>query len=146
MMLKRRKRKNSRNNGSNGRNGHIPSAVYQMPATRPLDEYPDEGEPEQLPGVWQYMYGDAGQIAPAKVSRIPGHMVLPICIMRMQTRLCKLTGGPDDPDLQACFEKDFEELMVGLEGQGRTEAVTIASAEGMEDDEDVPSAKLFGIR
>ncbi len=143
MLLKqRRKRKNNRNGSSNG---HIPS--YQIPAQpRPLDEYPDEGEPEQLPGVWQYMYGEAGQIAPAKVSRIPGHMVLTICLMRLQTRLCQLTGGPDDPDLQACFEADFEELMVGLDGQGRTEAVTIASAEGMEDDEDVPSAKLFGIR
>ncbi len=146
MLLKRKKRKNgSSNNGSS--NGHIPEATYEMPAPiRPLDEFPDEGEPEQLPGVWDYLYGEAGKIAAAKVSRIPGHMILTICLMRLQTRLCTLTGGVGDPDLQACFESDFEELMVGLDGQGRTEAVTIASAEGMEEDEDVPSAKLFGIR
>ncbi len=144
MLLKRRrKNKNGSSNGSS--NGHMPA--YEIPAQpRPLDEYPDEGEPDPLPGVWDYLYGEAGKIAAAKVSRIPGHMILTICLMRLQTRLCTLTGGVGDPDLQACFESDFEELMVGLDGQGRTEAVTIASAEGMEEDEDVPSAKLFGIR
>jgi hypothetical protein len=139
MMLNRRRNGRNRNGHRNGAssNGHAKVEA------RALDEMPDVEE-ESLPGVWEYLYGNAQKVDTAKVSRIPGHMILPICIMRMQSRLCQLTGGPDDPDLQTEFERDFEELMIGLNGQGRTEGVTIASAEMEDEDDDMPSAKLFG--
>jgi len=34
--------------------------------------------------------------------------------------------------------------MIGLDGKGRDEGVTIASAEAVDEDDDMPSAKLFG--
>ncbi len=143
MMINRRRNGRSRN-GRNGRNGHNGrNGAKALEATRPLDEMP-EVEQEPLPGVWEYLYGKGDRVTTPKVSRIPGHMILPIAIMRMQSRLCRLTGGPEDPDLQEEFEKDFEELMIGLDGKGRDEGVTIASAEAIEEDDDMPSAKLFG--
>ena len=114
------------------------------PAPPRLDEMPDDGTtPGELPGVWEYLFGGRNTVELAKVSRIPKHMVLPICNMRMQARLALLTGGDDDPDLQECFERDMEELMIGLEGEGRRDAVTIAAAEGAEE-EDEETVKFWG--
>lgn len=143
MTLRRMKR-------SGGNNGHRQSPARQQPQeeeTSPLDEMPDDGASEaELPGAWDYLYGAGRSVALPKVARIAKSWVLPICIMRLQSRLCDLTGGPDDPDLMALFERDLEELSIGVEGQGREEGITMAAAEGLDSDDDEGTSLWGNVR
>lgn len=101
-----------------------------------------ETEDEEVEGAWAYMFGRKVDLA--MIARIPSYLMMPFLIMRLQSALCALTFGPDDPDLAEEFEKWFCILSIGLDGQGRADGLGIAAAEMRDQEEASEKAALWG--
>ncbi len=94
-----------------------------------LLEIPGSGDGD-LPEEVAILFGD--RLPLARISETPPRMVLALTILRMQCRAA--TPGRKEP-LAKTFERDFLELMIGVDRKGRDEAVQIFAAKRAREEE-----------
>lgn len=126
---------------SNGHNGHSRVAT---PARRPPRSGGSNGAGKQDKELAEWIdYAFGNGISIRRNTDMPDEAILPFMVMRMQSRLCNLTGGPNDPDLLDMMMEDFHEYMISRNRQGRKEMLEII-ASGITKRMDEVEGELFG--
>ena len=89
-----------------------------------------------------YLFGD--QVRVERISDIPEEAIVHFMVMKLQGRICTLTGGPNDPDLMNELMQDFMELMISRNREGRREMQNTISSRIQAEQDDEPEAWLRG--
>jgi len=90
---------------------------------RDIQEVEDEEDVRKLPDHVEVLVGDSVPIA--RITRLVGHMVMPLTYFRMQQAACGLRGLEGDADLMELFENDLCELLLSVRGESRKELVDV---------------------
>ena len=123
------------------RNGHAPLA--KVPKRKaPATDFTTGKKDKDLAEWMGYLFGN--QVPIERITDMPDNAIVPFMVMKMQVRLSTLTGAPDDPDLLAELMKDFMELEISRNRQGRREMRETISAGIKAHEEDDPEGNLFG--
>ena len=89
-----------------------------------------------------YLFGN--QVPLERISDIPQEAIVHFMVMKLQGRICTLTGGLNDPDLMDELMHDFMELMISCDREGRREMREIISSRVRAEEDDDPEAFLRG--
>ena len=122
----------------------LPVSAKKKPKPRTPNKAPGKTSApgKDLAELLNPMFGD--DIKLVRLSDIPEEATPHLLVMKMQGRLCLLTGGPDDPNLLLLMIEDYLEIRLSLNRGSRHEMQEILSAGIRAQQQDEPEAFLGG--
>lgn len=125
------------------RNGHKPLVKQARRRAPAPDDFTEGKKDKELAEVMGYLFGN--QITLERITDIPDDMMVPLLVVKLQVRISQLTGDPNsDPDLMQEFIRDYMEMEISRNRQGRREAREIITSGIKARQEEDPEANLFG--